>query len=422
MMWWNMFIAKRFLTQRNRRGEGMITLLPIVGIALGIITLVTVIGIMNGFQLGFIENILEVYSYHGQIPVDHGEENELSSVLGNAPSVKSFTFFKESFSLFKGESGRIEGASVRGIDFTMARNDPGFVEHVQIVYGDFPITDSDSIIIGSHLARRLGVVPGDDLTITGTGQSRDASLVVPIQRRFTVSGVFETGYYQYDSTLAFIPLLSFNSLFPGILDVICGLKFDSPQKVQQFAHWWDGNGIEGKAVRTWNELNTSFFSALAVEKLLMIFVISLIFLVVSINLYHSIRRSILSRKEDLSTLKAIGAQTKHLRSIIMLEGSIIGLSGSAIGAPLSLLFVININHVFSCIERCIFLLATAVNQLLPAVQFSPGMLFFSSYPVRVLPHEYILSIAFGLAAPVIGAYVASKEVIGLYPVEVLHYE
>ena len=421
MNWWSVFVARRFLSQRNRRGEGIITLLPIIGIALGIITLVTVIGIMNGFQLGFIENILEVFSYHGQLYVKPNEIEKLEKLLDNAPHVTSYTMFKESFSLLQSDTRRIEGAIIRGMDFSMAEKDINYIKRVDVMYGNFPV-GPDDLLIGTHLARRLGVMPGDSLLITGTGQSRQSTILMPIQKRFVVSGIFETGYFQYDSNLIFIPLGSFNGLFPQIEDVTFGIKLETPGKINNFAAWWSINGINSIPFKSWKDLNKSFFSALAIEKLLMVLVISLIFLVVCINLYHSIRRSILERKEELSTLKALGAETKHLRNIIMLEGSIIGLAGACLGAPFSLLLVENVNAFLSSIESLLYWFFSIIELIVPRADFSLHMMFFSSYPIRVLPHEYILTLAFGLIAPVIGAYIASKDVVSLYPVEVLHYE
>ena len=419
---WTVLVARRFLKQRQRRGEGIITFLPILGIALGIVTLVTVIGIMNGFQLGFIENIIEVSSYHVQIPATLQTYQDISAKAEKSDLTKSAVPIRDSFSLLGSDSGRIKGASIRGIDINRADRDDGFKSKLSILYGDFLTKDKGEICIGHHLARSLGVLPGDTVRMTGTGSAAGAVSIMPVSYDFAVSGIFETGYFEYDSNLAFVSLGSFAELFPGREYCVVGVKLDNKNKAEQFIRWWDERNGSVPALRSWKEINSSFFSALAVEKLMMILVVSLIFLVVSINLYHSIRRSILERREDYGTLKALGASTYDLQKIVIFEGSIIGLFGTVIGAPLSLLLAGNINRVLGRIEDAVFIASSFVTTVFPDIHMYPSLMFFSSYPVRVLPHEYIISLGFGLLAPIAGAYIASRDVLKLYPVEVLHYE
>ena len=184
------------------------------------------------------------------------------------------------------------------------------------------------------------------------------------------------------------------------------------------------------AVSGWRDLNRLFFTALKTEKAMMMLLIGLVFVVVAVNIFHSLRRAVREREEEIATLRAIGATGASVRAVFVIEGLLIGAAGALVGNLLGLLLSYNVNEVFAAAElvvnRVVLPVAEAVARPLlggapqgELVLFSPRVFYIDQVPARVLPSEVLLGSTFAIACAIIAALAASRRVAEVDPQEVL---
>jgi lipoprotein-releasing system permease protein len=424
------FVSLRYFRSR-RQGSGVAaTILSVVGVAVGVMTLTAVLGVMNGFQLGFIESILELSSYHIQIERTDGRplESELLQRLSRLPMVTAVVPFSEQQVIMEGRFTGGRGCVLRGVPADVASLDHGFRSRLQIVEGAFQLKDPEDLVLGVELARHLGVGAGDMVSALALGGQSFASLA-PVRRFYRVTGLFRSGYYEYDLGWAFVNLAGSGGR-AGEQQVRYGLKLRN--RFRDEAALRGVRAMLGPGpyrVGSWREFNRAFFAALRMEKLLMMILIGLIFVVVGFNIYHSLRRSVRERFEEIGVLKALGASQGSVQYIFVTEGLLIGLIGGGLGQALGLLLAANINAVFRAAEALANLvLALASRLLLPLAGgerfalFSPAYFYLSEVPSRVLFPEALLVMLFAVGSCLLAALFAASPVRRVLPAEVLRYE
>ena len=425
------FVSLRYFRSR-RQGSGVAaTILSVVGVAVGVMTLTAVLGVMNGFQLGFIESILELSSYHIQIERTDGLAlaPELLQRLSRLPMVTAVVPFSEQQVIMEGRFTGSRGCLLRGVPADVASLDPSFRSRLEIVEGAFQLTDPTDMVLGVELARYLGVGVGDTVSALALGGESFASLA-PVRRLYRVTGLFRSGYYEYDLGWAFVNLAGSGGGRAGEPQVRYGLKLRNrfrDEAALRAVHALLGPGPY--RVGSWREFNRAFFAALRMEKLLMMILIGLIFVVVGFNIYHSLRRSVRERFEEIGVLKALGASQGSVQYIFVTEGLLIGLIGGGLGLALGLLLAANINAVFRAVEALANLvLALASRLLLPLAGgerfalFSPAYFYLSEVPSRVLFSEALLVMLFAVGSCLLAALFAASPVRRVLPAEVLRYE
>lgn len=425
------FASLRYFRSR-RQGSGVAaTILSVLGVVVGVMTLTAVLGVMNGFQLGFIESILELSSYHLQVERTDGRPLEPATLqrLSRLPMVAAAVSFSEQQVIVEGRFAGSRGCLLRGVPADVAGLDPGFRSRLQMVEGEFTLTGPRDIVLGVELARHLGVGVGDTVSALALGGTSFASLT-PVRRLYRVTGLFRCGYYEYDLGWAFVKLSEASGGRAGEPQVRYGLKLRN--------RFRDASAL--RAVRallgpgpyragSWREFNRAFFAALRMEKLLMMILIGLIFVVVGFNIYHSLRRSVRERFEEIGVLKALGASQGTVQYIFVAEGLLIGLIGGGLGLALGLLLSANVNAVFRAVEALANLaLSLASRLILPLAGgerftlFSPAYFYLSEVPSRVLFPEAFLVVLFAVGSCLLAALFASAPVRRVLPAEVLRYE
>ncbi len=426
---WVFFTAFKFL--KNRRAtRGLATaILSSAGVAVGTAALIVVLSVMNGFQLGFIEDILGISSYHIRLRVENLLPPEIVDALENTRGVRSVVRFEETQTLIHGEMTKLESCRVRGVPDDIHSRDPDFIDQLHIVSGGLDPSVSRGIVLGKELALSLGVGPGSMvslITLAGT----TARNLAPETLDFLVTGVYECGYYQYDRTLAIVSLEAVKDLSGGGKGYRYGVKLDNRNALDRglsiirFA--LKGIGYEAE---TWRSYNSSFFNALRTEKLVMTLLLSLIFLVTGFNTYHSLKRAIYEKREQIAVLRTLGAMPRQVRRVFVLDGAMIGVAGAIAGILLGLLLAGNINDVFTAIE---FVMNGVLNQISRAVSagtksetisfFSPVYFYLAEVPIRILYLEVAGIFAFGVSSSLAAAHLASKRISEIKPARVLRYE
>ncbi len=425
---WVLYVAKRYImTKRKEKGHAA-SLLSILGIAVGVMTLIAVIAVMNGFQQGFITNINEIRSYHIRIESGEALTEKMKEEILSVKGVNAVSQFADVQTIIRGMFDDQRGAALRAVNDHILQTDHGMAEKLIITRGTFDLSGERAIVLGSELARTLGVRPGDRvnlLSLAGKGYEK----LSPVNLEFNVIGIFQTGYNEINSTMAFISLKD-ASLFVPESDFVFGVKLDNHYRDREaLAKLKKLSSIEGMYMESWREYNYSFFSALMMEKVMMMLLISLIFIVVAVNIFHSMKRSVVERITEIALMKAVGATPVSVQSIFIFEGLIIGIIGSSLGAALGYLISFNINNIFGFVEYTINSIASFFSRIsgvpgpLNEVNIYSGSSYFlQEIPVEIMTGDVLYITGMALFSALAAAWYASRGVSTIKPAEILRYE
>lgn len=424
----------------GRGGLQAAPLLAVSGLAVGTATLLVVLAVMNGFQLGFIEDILEVGSYHLRVTPraaaargGGGEADRLAALLSALPGVTAVVPFAEIPALVgraaPGRGGsRSRGLQLRVVPPEVRRLDPGFARHVEVVAGEFAVDTPASIVLGAELASHLRVFPGDQVTVVTLGGLAGVTAGAPLrprQERLTVRGVFRSGLYQYDLGWGFVGPSSALTASPGAAAGtarVYGAKLDN--RFRDAAAAAAARSALAAAdvaadVESWRVFNRALFAALRVEKLLMVAILGLVFVVVAYNILQGLRRRVVERSAEIGLLRALGAPPWAVRGVFVWEGLLLGLMGAAAGLALGLLLAHNIGGLFATLEavaNAALALAAWLSGaagtgagVTPVEIFSPATFYLVEVPSRLILTEVLLVAAFTVAAPALSGLAAATR-------------
>jgi lipoprotein-releasing system permease protein len=413
---------------KSRRSSPSSTL-AVVGIATGVLALTVILAVMNGLQLGFIESILEISSYHIRAEVPFAEQDEEQPLtrpedpvfeaipgIAEVPGVIAAVPFREFHGIIQGIQGNLHAAVIRGVPPDAAEKDPGLAGKLTFEDGSFALTEERSVLLGAELAQRLFVQVGDEITLTSVsgllndlGEAEDS--------RFTVTGIFRSDFYEYDLNWGFINLDAAGELGGG--PALLGIKLKN--------RWQDTRALslirnlpetKGLRLSTWRDYNRAFFGALRTEKLLMFVLVGLIFVVVGLNVFQSQRRVVLERREEIGLFRALGAGELAVRLVFVWDGFVIGLVGGGIGLVLGLLLATHINAIIDLWNYLIVMVFDARQFTV----FPRHIFYIRQIPSRIIPHEVGLIFLFGFFSAILSSWFASGKVSRTRPAEVLRYE
>lgn len=409
-------IAARYL--RSRRGSRLLSFISVIaigGVVVGVSALILVIGVMNGLQTDLREKILvgspdvRVLNYGDdlQIPGWRGalaRVGKVRGVVAAAPFVLTEGVINAGHEYNEGV--QLVGIPPQGrgvVDVTTIR------QHA--VRGDFRFASSDGrgrgVVLGKLLALRLNVVPGDTVTvftIAGSQVNRATGLPVIHTTRLEVTGLFDTGMYEYDNKYAYLPLALAQEI-AGLGDAVTGLEV----KTRDRWHAADvGARIDtalGFPYRTvdWQEQNRSLFQALKLEKLGMGVILLLIVVVAAFNIVSNLTMVVTDKTREIGILKTMGMTARSIRRIFFAQGLVIGLVGTVLGLVCGLLGSL-------ALDRYKF------------IALNPEIYFIDHLPVSTDPQDVLViviaSVAVAAAATLYPAVQASR----LYPIEAIRHE
>jgi len=424
---WILFVASRYIF----KGRSSSPVLAVLGIAIGVLALIVIIAVMNGFQLGFIESILEVSSFHLRIEsFDQKNIKEIQDIVLGIHGVRAVVPFKEYQAIARGKRLNQQAVVIRGLGEDTLEIDKAMNSKLEFEEGFFDLSRNKNILLGSELAYRLGLSLGDEVTLfslTGILSQEDGSSFDG-----QVTGIFRTGYYEYDCSWAFINIDN-NSFLQNESDLILGIKlanrFMDKTTLEQAKKRL--SAYKDIKITSWRDYNRSFFGALRTEKLFMFILVGLIFIVVGLNIFQAQRRSVLQRREEIGLLRAVGGSRRAVRFVFVLDGAIIGLTGASIGMFFGLAIALHISGFFTLVEKIINWFIDIINILAGLhgagmagnfAVFSPAVFYIKEIPSRLLPFEVVLIFMFGFLSALAAAWFASRKVSNIQPAEVLRYE
>lgn len=423
---WIFFVSRRF-AKVDRKGSSAVTsTLSSLGICFGVMTLITVVSVMNGFQHSFIDVIMEVSSYHIRTEnVTDENAAQFEEFCSSEKLIKSFTPFYEAQSLVTGPSGREAAAMIKAVQPEIMEKDEGFKKQVSVIAGKFDLSEPGNIVIGSDLARSTGARVGTTLNLYALSGGNDVDLF-STDRVFNVVGIFYTGYGDINSTFAFINIDDGKKYFGTGSKVVYGIKlFDTESDSREISR------ITAKfpslKADSWKSYNRSFFGALRVEKNMLMVLVFLIFVVVAINIFNGMRRMVYERREEISVLTAFGGRPSSIQSIFVMQGFLTGFFGSVPGVILGLFLSINMDSVFMLLSKLSYYASMfAVMVLNPAngdfVRENPMFMLYASIPPKIFSGEVVMIAMFGICSSLLASFMASRGVLKMTVVEVMRDE
>ena len=428
---WISVVSRRF-ARVDRKGRSAVTsVLATLGICFGVMTLTVVMSVMNGFQMSFIDSILEVSSYHLRvINVAPEQENALKAACETEKRIRACVPFYEAQALMTGEKGGAVAVNVRAADESIYYKDEGFKKELRMISGSFDFSETDSIILGSTLARNLGVRTGDTVNLLVMSGGSDVDLFSS-DRLFTVRGIFTTGYAEINSACAFIGTAAAEKYFGASAKKIWGIKIRNYDKdlgvVASLKKQLGLSDSSKTQIQSWRSFNKTFFGALRIEKNMLLLLVALIFVVVAINIYNGMRRLVFERRTEIAVLSALGARKGGIKSIFIMRGFIMGTVGALTGVVLGIIISLNTDVVFTLAAKLMYgiqYLITALTdrQNLQYVQINSSYNLYASIPARLFPGEVTAITLFGVFSPLIASWAASRNVLKLTVSEVLHNE
>ena len=406
-------IAWRYL--RPTRGEGFISVIAgfaLLGIMLGVGTLIVVLAVMNGFRSELLGRVLGVNGHATVIAGPEGLEapDAIIADLEGAPGIVDMMPYVEG-QVMANAAGTAVGALVRGVDPVDLARRPVFADN--IVQGDLArLAEPGSIAIGSRMALRLGLGPGSRLSLISPKGAATAFGTIPRIKSFEVVAIFEVGMYEYDNSFVYVPIQDAQTYFQlGDRVTAIEILMDEPEDVGVHAGEFRARVDSRGRVVTWQQLNAQFFNALEVERNVMFLILTLIILVAAFNIITGITMLVKSKGRDIAILRSMGATRGAVMRIFLLSGASIGVAGTLLGLAVGLAFALNIDTIRLWLEG-----------LTGAQLWSAEIRFLSKLPAEVNPDDVIRVVAMGLFLSFLATIYPAWRAARLDPVEALRYE
>ncbi|MBQ8385483.1 MAG: ABC transporter permease [Spirochaetaceae bacterium] len=426
-MRWIIFISRRF-AKVDRSGRSAVTgFLASLSICFGVMTLIVTVSVMNGFQMGFIDSIMEISSAHVRITLgeEYGQQELEDFCFQPSLGVVSVEPMYEAQSLLATPSGRQSASLIRAVSPDILYRDPGLAKELRMISGSFDLSRPGYIILGSELARQLGVRVGSTVNMLALSGGSDVDLISD-NRIFVVSGIFSCGYAEINSSFSFISLEAGQQFFGRDAVRLLSLKLKNPEADVQVIHQLE-NSFPGLQTESWRSYNRSFFGALKIEKNLLMMLVFLIFVVVGVNIFNGMRRMVFERRSEIAVLSALGGRKREVQLIFIIRGLLTGLGGAIPGLLLGMMLCVRMELVFAIIAKVSYwfqyLVTMATNPAMAIyVRENPMYQVYASIPARMMPAEIVFITIFGVFSALAASWVASRKVLSMTLSEVLHYE
>lgn len=334
------FVAVRYLTRRKGLFAIITTLIGVAGVSVGVAALITTLSVMNGFQSDIKEKVIGAQSHiliFGQMPKERYLENirkieELPLVLAAAPNI-----YGQGILSSRGQS---MGIVVRGLDPEQEKKINNLND--SLVDGSFsPAWDADApspLVLGTELADGMGLDVGDDVVLISPQSISTSAGMFPKMKKFRVSGLLRTGYYEFDNTIAYMSLQDASD-FLGLKQGATGIavKLHNLNKAETAAEQIREAIGYGYTVRTFAQMNSTLYAALKLEKAVMFIILFLIIIVASLNIAGNLILLGTEKLRDIGIMRAMGASPNMIRKVFMWEAMMIATFGILLGVCLAFL-------------------------------------------------------------------------------------
>ncbi len=422
---WIFFTSRKFSSVEKEGKSHVTSFLASLGICFGVMVLTVVLGVMNGFQMGFKDAIMEISSYHVRVSeISSDDFVPFLNWCDEQKNVKTAYPFAEAQGLFVGRFSRQAAALVRALPEDVLETDEGLAREITITSGEFDLS-GNGIVLGSSLARELSARVGSEVSILAMSGSSDASLISQ-DRTFVVTGIFRCDYGDINSTYSFVSLASGLSAMAMSLPQTVGVKLSDSSSDAVFISSL-AEEFPNLSAESWRSYNRTFFGALRIEKNMLMLLVILIFVVVAINIYNGMKRMVYERKEEIAVMSALGGKKREILFVFLMKGFLMGFAGATLGTVLGLFLCANMSTVFLLVSKLqYFFTRVALSAINPEAAMSlfenPMYAIYASIPARVFPGEVLAVFLFGLLSALGASALAGRDILKLTVVEVLHDE
>ena len=403
------FVARRYLRSPYRPAVlRLVTAFSVLGVAAGVATLVIALSMNTGFRETLQDRLLGVKAHISLARPGTGgihDYEALATKFATIPGVKSVTpaVYQTVLLAFGGDA---RGIVTKGIDPERERRNDEALQRIVAGHLDFsPDADGiDALLIGKQLAEEWKITPGDYVTLTSPQGRLTPFGMMPRTRRFRVSGVFDSGFYDYDENWCFMTVAAAQAL-SGTGDIVNVLEFrlEKPERATEIARVLELEAGRSFAASTWVEENRALFRALRLEKLVTAIFIGLITFVAGLNVLVVLSMTVTDKARDIAVLMSMGTRRQQIRRIFLWQGIVIGATGTICG--------LLVGYAFAWIAG-----AFHVIPLDPQVYAVPYVPFHPS----IWDGVWITVVAMGIS--IVATILPARAAAGLLPVEILRYE
>jgi lipoprotein-releasing system permease protein len=411
---WTRWIGFRYLrARRDNRFVGFISGISMAGIALGVMTLIAVLSVMNGFERDLQQRILDVVS-HATLEGEEGRLDDWQPIRrlteGRPGVVAVAPFIEGRGMLVAGE--RSAAVELRAILPDDERAVSALHRHVSGQdFGEL-VPGAWRVLLGSGLAEKLGVTRGDLVQVVIAQGNVTPAGVAPRMRRFTVAGLIEVGMYEFDQGLALVHLDDARRLY-RMGESVTGLRYafadadSAGASIREIAESLGGSYL----ISDWSRRHGNFFRSIQVTKSIMFFVLLLVVAVAAFNIISTLVMVVKEKRADIAILRTLGGSPRDMLTIFIVQGTVIGLAGTAAGVALGLLVSANITTIVHGIE-----------QAMGIAFVDPRVYFISDLPAEIRMADVLLiggtALALCIAATIYPAWRAAATL----PAEALRHE
>jgi lipoprotein-releasing system permease protein len=408
-------VAGRYL--RARRGERFVSVIAVfslIGIALGVATLIIVMAVMSGFKDDLLSRILGL---NGHLGVYSASSAGLADYVADTRKIRALPGVVSATPVLEGQvllsaNGENSGGIVRGILPADLKKLPAIADTIRAGSLD-RFQGNDSIAIGITLAQRFGLEVGSKITLLSPQGAVTAFGTVPRVKAYRVAAIFQAGMNEYDSTFTFVPLEAAQIYFqkPDAVTQIEVMVRDPEHVATVNREIRDALAGEPVRVIDWTQSNDSFFAAVQVEQNVMFLILTLIILVAAFNVISSLIMMVKDKTRDIAVLRTLGAGRGAIMRIFLMCGASVGITGTFVGTVLGVVFCWNI-------ERIRLLLQSATGTTL----FDPTVYYLEHLPAKLDPGTVAQVVVMALALSLLATLYPSWRAARTDPVEALRHE
>lgn len=407
-------VAWRYL--RSKRKETVVSVIAgfsFAGIMLGVATLIIVMAVMNGFRAELINRILGINGHMIVQPIDEpfNDYTNLAKRLEGVEGVQMALPIVEGQTLASGNGGAGTGALVRGISVSDIERLDWVSQNIKA--GDLVgFAAGEGVLIGTRMADSLGLIAGDNITLVSPEGDVTPFGVTPRVKSYPISGIFEIGMSEYDSSIIYMPLGEAQIYF-NTEDEVQSIEvfIDNPDSVNDFRGPLETAAERQIFITDWQQRNQTFFSALQVERNVMFMILTLIILVAALNIISGLIMLVKDKGRDIAILRTMGATSASVMRIFFMTGSAIGVAGTGAGVILGVVVCLNVERI-----RAFF------SWLSGTTLFNPELYFLSQLPADMDFAETLSIIIMAFVLTFIATLVPAWRASKIDPVQALRYE
>ncbi len=406
-------IAGRYLKSKKKDGViSIIAIFSLIGIILGVATLIIVLAVMNGFRTELLDKILGI---NGHITVQD-YDGKLYDYQDYSKSIISISGISNAIPIIDSQvmisSGDItNGALIKGVTREGILSINKISQNIKLGSLD-NFNNNEVIIIGTRMAINMGVNVGDSLTLISPKGAQTPFGTTPRVKSYQIIALFEIGMSEYDGNIIYMPMLEAQRYF-NKRDAVSGIEIflDNPDEAENYQEQIETITNNNFYVSSWKQKNSAFFTALEVERDLMFIIVSLIVLVAGLNIVSGLIMLVKDKTSDIAILRTMGASRNSIMRIFFITGAFIGITGTFIGVVVGILFCNNIDFI-----RLI------ISNITGTDLFSPEMYYLTKLPAEINISELISVITMSLSFSVIATLYPSYRASKVDPVVALRYE